>query len=120
MKLIEKEWFTVAANQTSNPASVEAYLDFFEKFSKQLVNKVVNLMDGNGNTAMHYAISHSNFDVVSVLLDSKVCDVNQQNKVGYTAIMLVSLACVDNETQKAIIKRLFALGDVNARAKQVS
>lgn len=109
----------MAASQKSNPASVEAYLDCFEKYSKNLLNKVVNLMDENGNTAMHYAISHSNFDVVSVLLDSKVCDVNKQNKVGYTPIMLVSLASVLNEIQKAVIKKLFSLGNVNIRAKQV-
>lgn len=34
-----------------------------------------------GNTAMHYAVSFGNFDVVSLLLDSKVCDISKQNKV---------------------------------------
>lgn len=34
--------------------------------------------------------------------------------------MLVSLAKVGNETQKAVIRRLFQLGDVNTRADQVS
>lgn len=32
-----------------------------------------------GNTSMHYAVSHGNFDVVSILLDSKVCSINNTN-----------------------------------------
>lgn len=62
--------------------AVEDYLDYFERLSTQLLNYVVNMADSNGNTAMHYAISHSNFDTASVLLDSKVCDVNKQNKAS--------------------------------------
>lgn len=60
---------------------MELYLDCFEKFSSKLLDFIVNLNDSNGNTCMHYAISKCNFDVVSVLLDSKVCDVNRYNKV---------------------------------------
>lgn len=71
----------MTAGAKSQSSIVEGYLDVLETFSKQLLNFVVNLADSSGNTAMHYAISHSNFDVVSVLLDSKVCDVNKQNKV---------------------------------------
>lgn len=118
LSIIEKEWFKVAADKTSDPHTVEGYIDCFETFSKHLLNRVVNLDDKSGNTAIHYAISHNNFDIVSVLLDSKVCDVNKTNKAGYTATMLVSLAKVHNETQKAVIRRLFQLGDVNIKAKQ--
>ncbi|CAG2104633.1 unnamed protein product [Medioppia subpectinata] len=109
LSIIEKEWFKVAADQTSDSHCVEDYIDCFETFSKHLLNRVVNLDDKSGNTAIHYAISHNNFDIVSVLLDSKA---------GYTATMLVSLSKVDNETQKAVIRRLFQLGDVNIKAKQ--
>ena len=34
--------------------------------------------------------------------------------------MLVSLAKIASDTQKEVIRRLFAIGDVNVRAKQVS
>lgn len=40
------------------------------------------MTDQNGNTALHYAVSNENFDVVSVLLDSKVCRVDEMNKAG--------------------------------------
>lgn len=65
----------------SDSRIVELYLDCFEKFSTKLLDFVVNLYDTSGNTAMHYAISCDNFDTVSVLLDSKVCNVNRYNKV---------------------------------------
>lgn len=68
---------------------------------------------------MHYAVSHGNFDVVSILLDSKVCDINQPNKAGYTSVMLVSLAEVCSPTHANVVRRLFQLADVNIRAKQV-
>lgn len=68
---------------------------------------------------MHYALSHGNFDVVSILLDSKVCNINQANAAGYTPVMLVSLAHVTCETHRQVVRRLFQLADVNIRAKQV-
>jgi ankyrin repeat protein len=72
-----------------------------------------------GNTAMHYAVSHGNFDVVSILLDSKVCNINQPNQAGYTSVMLVSLAQMRSDTDSQVVQRLFQLADVNVRAKQV-
>jgi hypothetical protein len=68
---------------------------------------------------MHYAVSHGNFDVVSILLDSKVCNINRPNAAGYTCVMLVSLAQVRSETHRQVIRHLFKLADVNVRAKQV-
>lgn len=72
-----------------------------------------------GNTALHYAVSHGNFDVVSILLDSKVCDPNKANKAGYTSIMLVALANISCEAHRQVVRRLFSLGDVNIKAAQV-
>lgn len=72
-----------------------------------------------GNTAMHYAVSHGNFDVVSILLDSKVCYVNQTNNAGYTCVMLVSLAKLKHAAHRTVVQRLFQMSDVNIRAKKV-
>lgn len=68
---------------------------------------------------MHYAVSHGNFDVVSILLDSKVCDINATNNAGYTCVMLVSLAKLD-VAEQPVVQRLFQLSDVNVRAKKHS
>lgn len=62
---------------------MESFLDFIEKYYTKLMTFIVNLQDDNENTALHYAISYNNFDIVSVLLDSKKCDVNRFNKVSF-------------------------------------
>lgn len=72
-----------------------------------------------GNSGLHYAVSHCNMEIVSLLLDTGLVDVSKQNKAGYTAIMLASLANIQCEKDKVVIKQLFMRGDVNARASQV-
>uniref|UniRef100_A0A8V0YAI6 KN motif and ankyrin repeat domains 1 n=1 Tax=Gallus gallus TaxID=9031 RepID=A0A8V0YAI6_CHICK len=47
-----------------------------------------------------------------------VCNVNHQNKAGYTPIMLAALAAVEAEKDMRIVEELFSCGDVNAKASQ--
>lgn len=49
-----------------------------------------------------------------------VCDVNHQNKAGYTPIMLAALAAVESPEDMRVVEQLFSKGDVNAKASQVS
>ena len=121
VNIIQQEWFRISSTKQSNPLDVEDYLDAVEQMTSKgtdLLARVVNMTDINGNTALHYAVSHGNFDVVSILLDSKVANPNVLNKAGYTCIMLVSLAKLTSETHKAVVARLFSLGDINMRATQ--
>lgn len=115
--IIQQEWFKISSTSSANPLDVEDYLDRFEECSSTLLEYIVNMIDTSGNTAMHYAVSHGNFDVVSILLDSKVCDINKANVAGYTAVMLAALAEVRNSTHASVANRLFQLADVNIRAK---
>ncbi|XP_011688589.1 PREDICTED: KN motif and ankyrin repeat domain-containing protein 1 isoform X2 [Wasmannia auropunctata] len=115
--IIQQEWFKISSTSSANPLDVEDYLDRFEECSSTLLEYIVNMTDTSGNTAMHYAVSHGNFDVVSILLDSKVCDINKANVAGYTAVMLAALAEVRNSTHASVANRLFQLADVNIRAK---
>ncbi|XP_054000411.1 KN motif and ankyrin repeat domain-containing protein 2 isoform X1 [Hylaeus anthracinus] len=117
INIIQLEWFKISSTVSANPLEVEDYLDCFEECSSSLLEYIVNMTDSSGNTAMHYAVSHGNFDVVSILLDSKVCDINQANVAGYTAVMLAALAEVRNSTHASVANRLFQLADVNIRAK---
>ena len=73
-----------------------------------------------GNTAIHYCISHCNFEITGLLLDSEICDINKANKAGYTPIMLAGLATLQCTEQMQMVSRLFSVGDVNARAQAVS
>ncbi|XP_015915179.1 KN motif and ankyrin repeat domain-containing protein 2 [Parasteatoda tepidariorum] len=118
LSIIQTEWFRIANQKNADPLLIEDYLDMFEDFSRLLLERVVNLSDSNGNTALHYAVSYGNFDVVSILIDSKVCDVNKKNKAGYTSIMLVALADMKNDTHQYVVQRLFSIGDINIKATQ--
>ncbi|KAM3718968.1 KN motif and ankyrin repeat domain-containing protein [Dirofilaria immitis] len=117
-KHAKHEWLKTAARKTASAIQVEGFIDFLEEASDAVLKFIINLADPNENTALHYAISHGNFDVVSVLLDSRVCNLDRANKAGYTAVMLASLCDAFDEVEAAVIHRLFQLGDVNAQAVQ--
>lgn len=44
---------------------------------------------------------------------------DHQNKAGYTALMLAALAAVEQEDDMNVVRRLFSMGNVNAKASQV-
>ncbi|KAF2978787.1 hypothetical protein EK904_009339 [Melospiza melodia maxima] len=47
-----------------------------------------------------------------------ICNVDHQNKAGYTALMLAALAAVEQEEDMNVVRRLFSMGNVNAKASQ--
>ncbi|NXY51254.1 KANK3 protein, partial [Ceuthmochares aereus] len=116
--LVLQEWFRVSSQKSSIPDTVANHLLAFAEVSPALLAHVVNLADGNGNTALHYSVSHSNFHIVRLLLDTGVCNVDHQNKAGYTALMLAALAAVEKEDDMNVVRRLFSMGNVNAKASQ--
>uniref|UniRef100_A0A3B4V748 KN motif and ankyrin repeat domains 1a n=1 Tax=Seriola dumerili TaxID=41447 RepID=A0A3B4V748_SERDU len=118
LNTVQHEWFRVSSQKAAVAAMVEDYLGAFGAISPAVLRHVVNMADGNGNTALHYSVSHSNFQVVKKLLVADVCSVNQQNKAGYTPIMLAALAAVETPKDMHIVEELFSKGDVNARASQ--
>ncbi|KAI7789941.1 KN motif and ankyrin repeat domain-containing protein 3 [Triplophysa rosa] len=117
---VQLEWFRVSSAKTAQPTRVSNYLMAFSEVSSVLLEHIINMTDGNGNTALHYSVSHSNFTVVDLLLDTGVCDVDQQNKAGYTAVMLAALSAVKEENDMAAVQKLFRMGSVNAKASQVT
>ncbi|XP_067377474.1 KN motif and ankyrin repeat domain-containing protein 1a isoform X2 [Channa argus] len=118
LNTVQHEWFRVSSQKAALAAMVEDYLGAFAAISPAVLRHIVNMADGNGNTALHYSVSHSNFRVVKKLLDADVCNVNQQNKAGYTPIMLAALAAMETPKDMQIVEELFSKGDVNARASQ--
>uniref|UniRef100_A0A3Q3DE88 KN motif and ankyrin repeat domains 1b n=1 Tax=Hippocampus comes TaxID=109280 RepID=A0A3Q3DE88_HIPCM len=118
LQTVQQEWFSVSSLKSASVESVEDYLSGFRVISPSLLRHVANMADGNGNTALHYSVSHSNFGVVQKLLDADVCDADKQNKAGYTPIMLAALAAADRPEDMSVVERLFDRGDVNAKASQ--
>ncbi len=118
LSITQTEWFEKVGGKDAYASDVASYLTSFEGYSPQLLRYMVNLPDANGITALHYAVSYGNFQVVSKLLDTNVTDPNKPNKAGYTSIMLASLAEIKNGEQEKIVRKLISLGDVNMKAAQ--
>ena len=70
MNTVQSEWFWVSSQKTVVPGIVEDYLTAFRDISPAMLRHIVNMADGNGNTALHYSVSHSNFHIVKTLLNA--------------------------------------------------
>ncbi|KFD71000.1 hypothetical protein M514_02577 [Trichuris suis] len=115
---VQHTWLKAAARRTADAAQVEKFLKLVETRGQQLLKMVVNVSDENDNSALHYSVSHGNFDVVSLLLDCKQCEVDKPNKAGYTPAMLAALSADLTDTNRMVMQRLFQMADVNIRTKQ--
>ncbi|XP_032025610.1 KN motif and ankyrin repeat domain-containing protein 2 isoform X1 [Hylobates moloch] len=113
-----QEWLRLACRSDAHPELVRRHLVTFRAMSVRLLDYVVNIADSNGNTALHYSVSHANFPVVQQLLHSGVCKVDKQNRAGYSPIMLTALATLKTQDDIETVLQLFRLGDVNAKASQ--
>ncbi|MBN3305801.1 KANK2 protein, partial [Amia calva] len=114
----QTDMFKFIAKAAADPEAVRQYMALFRSVSPQLLEFIVNMADGNGNTALHYTVSHSNFPVVRLLLDTGLCNADKQNKAGYTAIMLTALAAFHSDSDLDTVTQLLRTGDVNAKASQ--
>ena len=65
-----QNWFKVAAEEDSSAARVALNLREVKTTTPSLLPFLVNLADDNSNTALHYSVSHSNYSIVSLLLDT--------------------------------------------------
>ncbi|XP_061652243.1 KN motif and ankyrin repeat domain-containing protein 4-like isoform X2 [Phyllopteryx taeniolatus] len=113
-----QDWFSAAAEENSVASKVGVYLREVKKATPSLLAFLVNLADDNGNTVLHYSVSHCKYSIVSLLLDTGVSDVNFQNKAGYTSAMLASLTAPDNPGDMGVVRRLMELGNINVRSTQ--
>ncbi|XP_058024324.1 KN motif and ankyrin repeat domain-containing protein 2 [Ahaetulla prasina] len=111
-------WLKLSCHKEADPELISLHLKDFHTVSPQLLEFIINMADANGNTALHYTVSHSNFPLVAKLLETGLCHVDQQNKAGYTAIMLTALAASQTESDMGTIMQLLKKGNVNAKASQ--
>ncbi|PIO69481.1 ankyrin repeat protein [Teladorsagia circumcincta] len=105
LKYVQHEWLKCTARKGSKPEAVDILIEQIKALSPALLKVIVNITDQNGNTALHYAVSHGNFGVVSSLLDSGECQLNLANRAGYSAVMLAALSSLENEVEKAVVQR---------------
>ncbi|MGH0154692.1 UNVERIFIED_CONTAM: hypothetical protein FKN15_067354 [Acipenser sinensis] len=72
LHVVYQEWFRVSSQKASSADSVAGYLRELQAMTPELMGFIVNLADGNGNTALHYSVSHSNFHIVKLLLGTAI------------------------------------------------
>ncbi|XP_014868272.1 PREDICTED: KN motif and ankyrin repeat domain-containing protein 4-like [Poecilia mexicana] len=116
--VLYQEWFRVSSQKDSQADTVRLYLRQVGLTTPTLLPYVVNLTDGNGNMALHYSVSHSNFPVVKLLLDTGLCETDNVNKAGYTPVMLAALTAAESPDDLEVAEQLLKLGDVNAGSRQ--
>ncbi|XP_058250537.1 KN motif and ankyrin repeat domain-containing protein 4-like isoform X2 [Hemibagrus wyckioides] len=119
LTVVFQQWFHVCAEENSSADTVALYINEVATETPAVLQFLVNMVDDNGNTALHYSVSNSNFSIVKLLLDTGVCDVDLKNKTGYTAVTLASLQPLDTDMDIKVVQQLMELGDVNTRAGQV-
>ncbi|KAM4747275.1 KN motif and ankyrin repeat domain-containing protein 2 [Rhinophrynus dorsalis] len=113
-----QEWMKILRQKEADPAVIRHHLTVFRAMSPRLLGVIINMADAKGNTAVHYAVSQSNFTVVRQLLETGLCDVNRQNKAGFTPLMLTALAAFRSDEDIKTVTQMLRLGDVNCRASQ--
>lgn len=116
--VLYQEWFKISSQKDSQADTVRLYLRQVGSTTPTLLPYVVNLTDGNGNMALHYSVSHSNFPVVKLLLDTGLCETDNVNKAGYTPVMLAALTAAESSDDLEVAQQLLRLGDVNACSRQ--
>uniref|UniRef100_A0A2K5J237 Uncharacterized protein n=1 Tax=Colobus angolensis palliatus TaxID=336983 RepID=A0A2K5J237_COLAP len=80
LRLVAQEWFRVSSQRRSQAEPVARMLEGVRHLGPELLAHVVNLTDGNGNTALHYSVSHGNLAIASLLLNTG----QSQGRVGGT------------------------------------
>ncbi|XP_016379282.1 KN motif and ankyrin repeat domain-containing protein 4-like [Sinocyclocheilus rhinocerous] len=101
LMVLYQEWFRVSSQKDSQAEIVTLYLREVGYHTPTLLRYIVNLADGNGNMALHYSVSHSNFSVVKLLLDTDDITVHLPNRYDYK-----------------VAQQLLRIGKINARASQ--
>lgn len=113
-----QHWFSAAAEEASVCSMVAEYLREVKRVTPSLLPFLINMADDNGNTVLHYSVSHCNYSIVSLILDTGVGDLSIQNNAGYTAVMLASLTAPDGPGGMEVVRKLMELSNINIRSSQ--
>lgn len=70
--MVFQQWFHVCAEENSNADTVALYINEVATETPAVLQFLVNMVDDNGNTALHYSVSNSNFSIVKLLLDTGI------------------------------------------------
>lgn len=93
--VVFQNWFGAAAEEGSVASRVAMYLREVKKATPALLAFLINLADDNGNTVLHYSVSHCNYSIVGLLLDTGTLqNRTEQNLLQYTMHLVATKLCV--------------------------
>ncbi|EKM61857.1 uncharacterized protein PHACADRAFT_204990 [Phanerochaete carnosa HHB-10118-sp] len=70
----------------------------------------VNFQDGLGNTALHYAASLGNIDVLEHILSHDECDVDPINRIERATPLHLAMKIQDPELRRSVVESLLDAG----------
>jgi len=70
----------------------------------------INHQDGLGNTALHYAVLHTSFDVLDHILSHERCDVDPINKLERATPLHLAVVTEDPEARGYLVECLLDAG----------
>lgn len=70
LTVVFQQWFHISAEEGACADTVAVYLNEVNSQTPTVLQFLVNMADDNGNTALHYSVSHCNFSIVKLLLDT--------------------------------------------------
>lgn len=82
-----QRWFSVAAEETSVGGDLAAYLREVRKSTPTLLAFLVNLADDNGNTVLHYSVSHCNYSIVGLLLETGDAELSSPERSSHRPML---------------------------------
>ncbi len=70
LTVVFQQWFHISAEEGACADTVAVYLNEVNSQTPTVLQFLVNMADDNGNTTLHYSVSHCNFSIVKLLLDT--------------------------------------------------
>ncbi|CAH8563519.1 unnamed protein product [Schistosoma turkestanicum] len=110
---IVKIWFELAATSQTDLPSIEDFIAILHDYSPALLRDVIQSIDENDSTCLHYSVGHGAWQVVNLILDTGHAHPDYLNRSGFSPIMIATLSNVTDSGALKTLSRLFSMGDVN-------
>ncbi|KAK4475157.1 hypothetical protein MN116_002241 [Schistosoma mekongi] len=106
-------WFELAASSQADLLSIEDFIAILHDYSPSLLRDVIQSVDENDSTCLHYSVGHGAWQVVNLILDTGHAHPDHCNQSGFSPIMIATLSNVNDSSALKTLSRLFTMGDVN-------
>ncbi|VUZ38743.1 unnamed protein product, partial [Hymenolepis diminuta] len=116
LEVVRKAWFDMVSKTNIDIEQVEDLFAFLYNSAPQLLHLFIRMPTTRGSTCLHYAVGHGAWRVVSLILNTGYADANKKNAFGFSPIMIAAISDSIDSSAVPVLERLFAAGDVNARA----